>query len=243
MSILYPKISLSCIVVFIYFIISSSLNAKDVTRDGLYARLTSGINYGKLYEYVPERFAHRYSHGYIYSYNIDVAVGYTFFGSFIPHVSLFRLGTISQNNPRGIDFYIEGWGNGLTYYFMPINIFISISTKIIISGCWRTKSAGDHPYREISSSTPVQKSSRSISGKSSSTLSLFPKLVPEYSFFNFDHIMVGKEFFLSPELSAGVFLSRRNYSFDVKEPYTDLSFQHSNYDYVSYGIDFVLTYN
>ena len=77
----------------------------------------------------------------IYAYATDFAIGYTFFNSFIPYVRFFHLGSLDSQ----INFHLQGWGTGFTYYFMPSNIFVSLGGKAITSGRWHPVSDDDRP--------------------------------------------------------------------------------------------------
>ncbi len=213
----------------------SGLSADEYTRDGLYARFMARMDHGELNEMLarPDSSSgesYLYSHGYIYSYTADVAIGYTFFNSLIPHLNFFRSGSIElETNSQETDFYLQGWGYGLTYYFMPINISISYTTGFITSGRWHPISADSHPYKAFRGSDNSQPvSSAPISALFTISAS---------------NLTIGKEFFVSPQYSIGIVLSRQTYNFRVKGAYTDLALVSSDYSIVSYGVGFVLTYN
>ena len=243
---LYKKtntLKILCFTIVCFLSYVPSLNAEDYIHDDLYLRWVSGVGYGDLFETIPslDGPTRKYSLGYVYSYRTELAIGYTFLNSFIPHLTFFHSGTIdSQINSGSPDFYLQGWGLGFTYYFMPINIFISFTSYEITSGRWRPISANEHPNKNFAyESNPQKHSGTSVTDGRGGGL----RIRTDGAILNIGELMIGKEFWLSPEHSVGIALFQQSYHFTVSNAYKDIALPQSKYSYVHYGINFVLTYN
>ena len=211
---------------------ASLLKAETYTREGLYLRWASGVHYGELFESIPPPARDKYPLSSIYAYATDFAVGYTFFNSFIPYVRFFHIGSFDSQ----ISFHLQGWATGFIYYFMPSNIFVSLGGKEITSGRWHPVSDDDRPFNDPINTYDFQEHSS------------LPIVEGHGSGIRFSNailgtdLMIGKEFWISPEYSIGIALHRESYYFTVRNPYND-TFAERKYGYTSYGLGFILTYN
>ena len=231
----------------ICFAVSSfPVQAEEYIRDGFHVQFLGDLSIGKITKFeVGSEYgrrgieANRIFDVIIannFSYLAEIDIGYTFFNKFIPHVSFFHTDTISSRAGGGrinandpIRLYLQGWGLGVTYYFMPSNIFISAGFKYVMSGRLSPiiiDKLENDPTIVSDSSAGVVANGHGLS------------------------FVIGKEFWMSSDFSIGIAFINQYYNFEVKRPYTNLQKESlrnprsEKFDYGNtYGVGVTISYN
>jgi hypothetical protein len=136
-----------CLVIMLCCLLPSLLCAEPNNRDGFFLRLTAGIGHGvdKQSQYEPNE--EQWFDGSAYAG--DLAIGGMITENLALHLSVYNGSLINPTyQPSGVatgsnsnETYVikaGGGGLGLTYYFMPINIYLSAASGLGIRETERT---------------------------------------------------------------------------------------------------------